>query len=95
MFYRVHLILIILIKSGVVSIRVIFLDLYSRQMVGWCINKRMKKSLVIRALMRGINLRKPRHRLMHHSDRGCQYANQKYQALYSQHGLIASMNRKV
>lgn len=72
----------------------IVIDLYSRRVVGWCIDKRMKKSLVTRALMMAINLRKPKPGLIHHSDRGSQYASHQYQQLLKQHGIIASMSRK-
>ncbi len=54
----------------------------------------MKKALVIRALMMAINLRKPPRGLIHHSDRGSQYAGHAYQALLKQHGMICSMSRK-
>ena len=62
--------------------------------VGWAMDRRMKKALVIRALMMAINLRKPPPGLIHHSDRGSQYASHAYQALLKQHDMIASMSRK-
>lgn len=70
------------------------IDLYSRRVVGWSIDRRMTKSLVIRALLMAINLRKPPPSLIHHSDRGSQYASHHYQALLEQHGMICSMSRK-
>ena len=72
----------------------VVIDLYSRRVVGWSIDRRMKKALVIRALMMAINLRKPPPGLIHHSDRGSQYASHAYQKLLRQHGLICSMSRK-
>ena len=72
----------------------VVIDLYSRRVVGWCIDKRMKKSLVIRALMMAINIRKPAAGLIHHSDRGSQYASEQYQELLEQHKIVASMSRK-
>ena len=57
-------------------------------------DKRMTKSLVIRALMMATSLRKPEAGLIHHSDRGSQYASLKYQALLKSHGIISSMSRK-
>ncbi len=72
----------------------IVIDLYSRRVVGWAIDKRMKKALVIRALMMAISLRKPPPGLIHHSDRGSQYASHAYQALLKQHDMIPSMSRK-
>ena len=70
------------------------IDLYSRRVVGWSIDRRMKKALVIRALMMAVNLRKPPPGLIHHSDRGSQYASHDYQKLLKQHGMICSMSRK-
>jgi putative transposase len=72
----------------------VVIDLYSRRVVGWAMDRRMKKALVIRALKMAINLRKPPPGLVHHSDRGSQYASHAYQVLLKQHGLICSMSRK-
>ena len=72
----------------------VVIDLYSRRVVGWSMDRRMKKALVIRALMMAISLRKPPPGLIHHSDRGSQYASHAYQALLKQHGMICSMSRK-
>jgi transposase InsO family protein len=72
----------------------VVIDLYSRRVVGWCMDRRMKKALVIRALMMAINLRKPPPGLIHHSDRGSQYASHAYQKLLKQYGMICSMSRK-
>ena len=72
----------------------VVIDLYSRRVVGWSIDRRMNKALVIRALMMAINLRQPPPGLIHHSDRGRQYTSHDYQALLKQHGMIASMSRK-
>ena len=72
----------------------VIIDLYSRRVVGWSIDRCMKKALVIRALMMAVNLRKPLPGLIHHSDRGSQYASHDYQKLLKQHGMICSMSRK-
>lgn len=72
----------------------VVIDLYSRRVIGWSIDRHMKKALVIRALMMAINLRKPPPGLIQHSDRGSQYASHAYQALLKQHGMIGSMSRK-
>lgn len=72
----------------------VVIDLYSRRVVGWCMDRRMKKALVIRALMMAVNLRKPPPGLIHHSDRGSQYASHAYQKLLQQYGMICSMSRK-
>ena len=80
-------------QEGWVYLAVV-IDLCSRRVVGWSIDKRMNKALVIRALMMAINLRKPPAGLIHHSDRGSQYASHAYQLLLKQHGMICSMSRK-
>jgi putative transposase len=72
----------------------VVIELYSRRVVGWSMDRRMKKALVIRALMMAVNLRKPPPGLIHHSDRGSQYASHDYQKLLKQHGMICSMSRK-
>ena len=72
----------------------VVIDLYSRRVVGWSMDRRMTKALVIRALLMAINLRQPPPGLIHHSDRGSQYASHAYQALLEQHGMICSMSRK-
>ena len=72
----------------------VVIDLYSRRVVDWSIDRRMKKALVIRALMMAVNLRKPPAGLICHSDRGSQYASHDYQKLLRQHGMICSMSRK-
>ena len=80
-------------QQGWVYLAVV-IDLYSRRVVGWAMDRRMKKALVIRALMMAVNLRKPPPGLIHHSDRGSQYASHAYQALLKQYGMICSMSRK-
>jgi transposase InsO family protein len=72
----------------------VVIDLYSRRVVGWCMDRRMKKALVMRALMMAVNLRKPPPGLIHHSDRGSQYASHAYQKLLAQYAMICSMSRK-
>lgn len=72
----------------------VVIDLYSRRVVGWAMDRRMQKALVIRALMMAINLRTPAPGLIHHSDRGSQYASHDYQALLQQYGMTTSMSRK-
>lgn len=72
----------------------IVIDLYSRRVVGWSMDKRMTKALVIRALIMAVNLRQPKPGLIHHSDRGSQYASQAYQNLLKRYGMVCSMSRK-
>jgi len=72
----------------------VVLDLYSRRVVGWSMDKQMTTALVTRALTMAINLRNPAPDLMHHSDRGSQYASKAYQELLKQHSMVCSMSRK-
>jgi transposase InsO family protein len=72
----------------------IVMDLYSRQIVGWAMDKRMKKQLVIDALSMAYWQRKPPKGLLHHSDRGSQYASHDYRNLLQSYGMKASMSRK-
>lgn len=70
------------------------MDLYSRQIVGWAMDKTMTQDLVIRALKQAIGRRRPPRGLIHHSDRGCQYASKEYRKLLKKHGFVCSMSRK-
>ena len=72
----------------------VIMDLYSRQIVGWAINKHMKVELVLDALMMAYWRRKPTPGLIHHSDRGIQYACDRYQKQLEQFKIIPSMSRK-
>ncbi len=63
----------------------------SRRVVGWSMDKRMTKALVICALLMAANLRNPPRGLIHHSGRGSQYASH---AILKQYSMIASMSRK-
>ena len=70
------------------------MDLYSRQIVGWAMKDRMKKQLAIDALAMAYWQRKPPAGLLHHSDRGSQYARYDYQKQLRSYGMQASMSRK-
>jgi len=72
----------------------VVIDLYSRFVVGWAMSERMTRGLAMDALKMAIWRRKPGRGLLHHSDRGVQYASHDYQALLKQHGIICSMSRK-
>ncbi len=72
----------------------IVMDLFSRQIVGWSMDKRMKKQLVLDALATAYWQRKPSEGLLHHSDRGSQYACHEYQKQLTHYGMTASMSRK-
>jgi putative transposase len=72
----------------------VVIDLYSRKVIGWSMNKRMTKELVIKALNMAIQNRKPKKGLIHHSDRGSQYASREFQQTLWKHGIRSSMSRK-
>lgn len=70
------------------------MDLASRRIVGWAMGDRIDRALACAALRDALHRRHPAPGLVHHSDRGSQYASLDYQALLDQHGLIPSMSRK-
>lgn len=70
------------------------MDLYSRRIVGWAVRARLTRDLAIAALRQAIVHRRPPAGLLHHSDRGSQYASGEYQAILHHHGMIASMSGK-
>ena len=72
----------------------VIMDLFSRQIVGWAIDKRIKKQLALDALAMAFWRRKPLPGLLHHSDRGSQYACHDYQKRLEQYDMIPSMSRK-
>ena len=72
----------------------VIIDLYSRKVVGWAMSNRLRASLVIKALLMAYWRRKPEKGLIHHSDRGSQYASDEYQKFLRQFGMLCSMSRK-
>jgi len=72
----------------------VVMDLCSRQIVGWAMDRRMKKKLTLEALAMAYFRRKPAPGLIHHSDRGSQYACHEYQKRLKQYAMISSMSRK-
>ena len=72
----------------------VFIDLYSRRVVGWSMGTRMNAKLVTDALRMAIWRRQPTEGLIVHSDRGSQYASKIYRRLLKSHGFIGSMSRK-
>ena len=70
------------------------IDLFSRKIVGWSMDKTMKASLVNDALRMAIWNRKPKRGLLWHTDRGSQYASDSHRELLQEHGIIQSMSRK-
>lgn len=72
----------------------VVMDLCSRRIVGWSMAPHMKTSLVTAALGMALARHNPPAGLLHHSDRGSQYASHEYQALLTRHGIVPSMSRK-
>jgi putative transposase len=72
----------------------VVIDLCSRKVVGWSMSTRMKAQLVCDALRMAIWRRRPKAGLIHHSDRGSQYASKSFRRLLKAHGFIGSMSRK-
>src|SRR4030042_3549545 len=69
-------------------------DLFSRKIVGWSMQRRMTRQLVIDALEMAVDRRRPEPGLLCHSDRGSQYASDDYQAVLARHGMVCSMSRR-
>jgi transposase InsO family protein len=69
------------------------LDLYSRRIVGWAMADTLERQLAIDALQMALFTRKPPPGLIHHSDRGSQYASDDYRALLTKHQILGSMSR--
>lgn len=72
----------------------VVLDLFSRQVIGWAMGQRLTVDLAEEALTMALWRRKPGAGLLHHSDRGSQYAATSYQQLLGVHGIKCSMSRK-
>jgi putative transposase len=71
----------------------LLMDLYSRRIVGWALRDHMRESLVLTALRQAIARRQPAAGLIHHSDRGGQYAGQEYRCVLQRAGMRQSMSR--
>jgi len=71
----------------------VVIDLFSRRVVGWAIAPHMRTELVLDALRMALGRRVPSANLVHHSDRGCQYASTEYRSLLQQHAINCSMSR--
>jgi putative transposase len=70
------------------------LDLYSRRLIGWAMGSSLETALPLAALHMALRRRRPDAGLLHHSDRGCQYASAAYRSTLAEHGCIASMSRR-
>ena len=72
----------------------IVLDLFNREVIGWSLKPRMTADIVTDALTMAWFRKKPTTGLIHHSDRGSQYASQAYQSKLQEYGIVCSMSRK-
>ena len=70
------------------------IDLFSRKVVGWSTAEHLRTELALDALATALRHRTLDGDLMHHSDRGSQYASDEYQRRLSAHGITCSMSRK-
>lgn len=70
----------------------VVMDLYSRRIVGWSMNRRISRQLALAALDMALGQRQPIGELIHHSDRGPQYLSDDYQALLRRYGIRCSMS---
>ncbi|CCF85979.1 conserved hypothetical protein [Nitrolancea hollandica Lb] len=71
----------------------VLLDVYSRRVVGWAMADHLRSDLALAALEMALVSRRPAPGLIHHTDRGCQYTADAYQAVLAAHGLTPSMSR--
>lgn len=69
-------------------------DMATREIIGWSMSERLKSTIAEEALTMAIMNRNPRPGLIHHSDRGVQYACGAYRTILQRYGMIASMSRK-
>jgi len=72
----------------------VVMDLFNREIVGWSLKPRMTVDIVTDALTMAWFRRRPAPGLIHHSDRGSQYASHAFQAKLAEHGMTCSMSRK-
>lgn len=70
------------------------IDVFTRKVVGWSMKDRLTLPLALEALEMAVARQRPKPGLVHHSDRGSQYAARVYQRALSHHGMTASMSRR-
>jgi putative transposase len=71
----------------------VVLDAWSRRVIGWALGCELTASLPKRALLNALAERQPKPGLVHHSDRGVQYASLEYITVLQEHGIVGSMSR--
>ena len=72
----------------------VLIDLFSRRVVGWSLESHMRTELAANALRQALVVRQPAAGLIHHTDRGVQYASDAYTALLANADIVQSMSRK-
>jgi putative transposase len=72
----------------------VVLDLFSRQVIGWSMQSRIDRELVLNALLMSVWRRQPRQQVIVHSDQGSQFSSHDWQSFLKTHGLVASMSRR-
>lgn len=72
----------------------VVIDLFSRQVVGWSMQPKMHADLVLKALLMAVWRRKPKHKVLVHSDQGSQYTSDDWQKFLTAHNLEPSMSRR-
>jgi len=72
----------------------VILDAFSRRVIGWALERTLEDDLTLQALGMALKRRNPAAGLVHHSDRGVQYASRDYTALLLEHGIRISMSRR-
>ena len=79
--------------SGCLYLAVV-MDLYSRKIIGWAMQRRMTDDLAINALDMALGQRKPQGQLIHHSDQGSQYASESFRRALQENRILPSMSHK-
>jgi putative transposase len=72
----------------------VILDAFSRRVIGWALDRTLEVELTLQALRMALGRRRPAPALVHHSDRGVQYASRDYTQLLLNHGIRISMSRR-
>jgi putative transposase len=72
----------------------VVIDLFSRQVIGWSMQSRIDRELVLAALLMAVWRRQPKAQVIVHSDQGSQFGSDDWRAFLRTHGLVASMSRR-
>ncbi len=81
------------LRNGVTAYLALLMDLFSRRIVGWELAPHMTEELVLSVLRQAIRNRQPQPKLIHHTDRGGQYAGHQYRSVLRRAEIWQSMNR--